>query len=434
MNIIKKNIKDLNPAVYNPRKDLQPGDVEYEHIKNSIEKFGYIDPIIYNKKNNVIIGGHQRFKVLKELGYKEIDCVEVDLEEKEEKALNIALNKIGGEWDMEALQVLLSEFDDEIKNQLGFDFEELQDLQLQFEQEIEKDILEDKVPEIPYQPKTKQGQIYQLGNHRLMIGDSTNIECVNKLMNGNIADLVVTDPPYNVNVSNSKGDTIKNDNMQDLEFYNFLNSAFKCLSDSLKDGGSYYIWCASSEFVNFIKAIKNNNLLFKQEIIWNKSQFILGRNDYHWKHEPCLYGWKDGASHYFINDRTQSTVIDEPVPEFNKMKKEELIELLEKIYSYETSVLYEKKPTVNDLHPTMKPVNLIARLIKNSSKQNEIVLDLFGGSGTTLIACEQLNRRCYMMEYDTKYADVIIKRWESLTGQKSILLNGGLEDGKLTEQ
>lgn len=252
-------------------------------------------------------------------------------------------------------------------------------------------------------------------------------------MNGEMADLVVTDPPYNVAIVGGShalspeerlkrgGLTIINDKMESGEFNSFLTKCFYNIEHSLKLGGAFYIWYASAEHINFETALNKNNLQVKEQLIWNKSSFTFGRADYHWKHEPCLYGWKDGACHYFTDDRTQSTVIEDKGIELKKLKKEELLKLLEEIFSdkVSTTIINEDKPSKCDLHPTMKPVKLFARLIKNSSKQEEIVLDLFGGSGSTLIACEQLNRRCNMMEYDEKYATVIVDRWEQLTGRKA---------------
>ena len=274
-----------------------------------------------------------------------------------------------------------------------------------------------------------------------MVGDSTNLEDVQKLMDGALADMVVTDPPYNVdytaketfmmkyrpNARIDKGQQvgIDNDAMTDSEFKAFLVSAFTNMREALKPGGAFYIWFASREHVRFETALNEVGMEVRQNLIWNKNHFVFSRQDYQWKHEPCLYGWKDGAGHYFIDDRSQTTVIEDQQPDFSAMKKDEMRRLLEEIYSdkVSTTILNEKKPQKSDLHPTMKPVKLIARQIKNSSRLGEKVLDLFGGSGTTLVACEQLDRQCYMMEYDPKYADVIIERWEALTGQKAVLLN-----------
>ena len=261
-----------------------------------------------------------------------------------------------------------------------------------------------------------------------MCGDSTNEDDVLKLMNSKLADLVVTDPPYNVDYVGKTKEAlkIKNDAMDSDSFFNFLNNAFKNIYKNIKDGGVFYIWYASREVVNFQTALENNNLMVKQELIWNKNSMVMGRQDYQWKHEPCLYGWKDGATHYFIDDRTQTTVIEDKGIELKKLKKEEMLKLLQDIYSdkISTTIINEDRPSVSDLHPTMKPIKLIARQIKNSSKENELILDLFGGSGSTLITCEQLNRKCYMMEYDPVYVDVIIQRWENFTGKKAVKIEG----------
>lgn len=219
---------------------------------------------------------------------------------------------------------------------------------------------------------------------------------------------------------------IENDNMGTEAFEDFLIKAFANMNDALKPGGAFYIWHASRTQKEFEQALNESNLKVKEQIIWVKNAFVFGRADYQWKHEPCFYGWKDGAPHYFTNDRTQTTVIEDAGYDFDKMKKQEAVDLLKSIFADKepTTVIHENRPTKNDLHPTMKPLKLIARLIHNSSKEQEKVLDLFGGSGSTLMACEQLNRKCYMMEYDPKYVDVIIQRWELFTGQKAVQLNG----------
>lgn len=239
-------------------------------------------------------------------------------------------------------------------------------------------------------------------------------------MDGEQADLLFTDPPYNVNVSNSEGMTIANDNMESSEFRKFLNDAFNCASKSLKPGGAFYVWHADSETINFRETCQENGLMIKQCLIWVKNGFCFGRQDYKWKHEPCLYGWKEGAAHYFVEEFNHPTVIEDML-DFDKMKKEEMKKLLQEIYSDKvaTTVIHEDKPLKNDLHPTMKPLKMCGELIRHSSRKEELVLDLFGGSGSTLIVCEQIKRRCNMMEYDEKYATVIVDRWEQLTGRKA---------------
>ena len=270
-----------------------------------------------------------------------------------------------------------------------FGFEDL-------EKDLERDVLEDEFDEneeLPITPYAKRGDVFILGNHRLMCGDSTIADDVAKLTDGKQMDMIFTDPPYNVDYEGSTGMKIQNDKQKDEDFYNFLSSAFINMANSVKPGGSIYCCHADIEGLNFRTAFKNAGFKLAECLIWVKNSLVLGRQDYHWRHEPILYGWREGGAHYFIDDRTQDTIW-----EYNK-------------------------PKANNLHPTMKPLELVGKAIKNSSKKNEKILDLFGGSGSTLIACEQLNRHCYMMELDPKYCDVIIKRWETLTGKKAVLLN-----------
>lgn len=394
MNIQKIKIENLKPAEYNPRKDLKPEDEEYKKIKRSILEFGYVAPVIVNK-DMTVIGGHQRLKVLKELGYTEIECVIVHLDKTREKALNIALNKISGEWDNEKLEVLLQELKQtEIDMDItGFDFDEIDDILQDIEGSKEDNFdVEQALNEIE-EPISKPGDIWLLGKHRLMCGDSTTKENVIRLMNKKEADMVLTDPPYNVDYvgKTSEALKIKNDNMNDTEFYNFLLDSFRNLYEIAKSGASIYVFHADSLGLIFRNAFISVGFKLAQCLIWLKNTFVMGRQDYQWRHEPILYGWKEGNAHYFVNDRTQSTIL-----EFDK-------------------------PSRNAEHPTMKPIDLLVQLIKNSSKEDYIIADLFGGSGSTLIAAEQTNRICYMMELDPKYCDVIIKRWENLTGNKAIL-------------
>lgn len=394
MNIQKIQTDKLIPATYNPRKDLKPSDAEYIKIKNSIENFGFVSPLIINK-DMTVIGGHQRLKVLKELGFTEVECIIVDLDKTNEKALNIALNKIQGEWDEEKLEALLQELklEDFDTNLTGFDFDEvdemLKDMNGSKEDEFDIDSAYEEIEE----PITKPGDIWILGKHRLMCGDSTQKENVMHLMNKQDADMLLTDPPYNVDYVGKTADALKivNDNMDDNQFYEFLKLAFKNMFDVTREGASIYVFHADTEGLNFRKAFKDAGFKLAECLIWKKDCFVMGRQDYQWQHEPVLYGWKEGAAHYFINDRTQSTIL-----EFDRPKQ-------------------------SALHPTMKPIDLIAKLIKNSSKENDIILDLFGGSGSTIIAAEQLNRSCYAMELDPKYCDVIVKRWETLTNKEAKL-------------
>lgn len=411
------NIDEIIP--YENNAKLHPEE-QIEQIKKSILEFGNNDPIAIDK-NNVIIEGHGRLLALKELGYKKVEVIKLGhLTEEQRKAYTLIHNKLtmNTDFDIEILESELAAIN--IIDMSDFDF----DLSIESEEiTIEDDYdVEEKLEQIE-EPKSKPGDIYQLGEHRLMCGDSTSLEDVKKLMNEEKADLLLTDPPYNVNISNSDGMTIENDNMSDDNFKQFLNAAFENASASLKKGGAFYIWHGDSETVNFRNACEDNELSVRQCLIWVKNGFNFGRQDYKWKHEPCLYGWKDGAGHYFIDEYNNPTVIEDNL-NIDLLKKEELKKLVEELLSDKvpTTIIHEDKPLKNDKHPTMKPINLLSFQIKNSSKKEEIVLDLFGGSGSTLISCEQLNRKCYMMEYDPKYVDVIIDRWETLTNKKAVLI------------
>lgn len=420
-NIVYLTLDEIKPYDNNPRNNTEA----VKQVKKSLRDFGFQNPIIVDK-DMVIICGHTRYEAAKELKLESVPVIIADeLTDQQVKAFRLVDNKTAeyAEWDYDKLM-------EEIANITDFDMGEYEFNLIEEEDDLEK-IVEDTPPdpELEEEAISKPGDIYILGNHRLMCGDSTKAADVEKLMDGAIADLIVTDPPYNVNIENSKGMKIENDDMSSAAFKEFLINAFTNLNNFLKPGGSFYIWFASREHVNFETALNEAGLEVRQELIWNKNSLILGRKDYQWKHEPCLYGWKDGASHYFIDDRTQTTIIEDKKPDIKKMKKEEMQKLLEEIYSdkISTTIINEDRPSVNDLHPTMKPLKLLARLIKNSSQStkagsntNNIVLDLFGGSGSTLIACEQLDRKCYMMEYDPHYADVIVKRWEDFTGRKAI--------------
>lgn len=384
MEFKKLNITDLVPADYNPRKKLKPGDAEFEKIKNSITEFGYVDPVIVNK-DLTVIGGHQRISVLKILGYTELDCVIIDIDKTKEKALNIALNKISGEWSKELLADLIKDLQslDYNTSFTGFDPPEIDAL---FNDIYPKGVQEDDFDEpLPETPISKQGDIWLLGRHRLICGDSTKLDIYTKLMEGKKANLVVTDPPYNVAYEGTAG-TIQNDNMEDKKFYEFLLEAYKGMHESLTDGGSIYVFHADRETVNFRTAFKDAGFFCHQTCIWVKNSPVLGRCDYQYNHEPVLVGWKPTAGHKFYADRKQRTT-----------------------WNFD-------RPTKSKYHPTMKPIALVAYPITNSSLTNSIVLDPFGGSGSTLIACEQTDRICYTIELDEKYADVIVKRYIEQVG------------------
>ena len=371
----------LKPAEYNPRKKLKPGDKEYEKIKNSIEEFGFADPLVVNA-DMTIIGGHQRLTVAKNLGYTEVPCAVVDIDKTREKALNIALNKITGAWDETMLADLLRDLEASDFNTsfTGFDPPEIEQL---FNQQFSKEVKEDDFDvegELKKPAFSKLVDMWFLGKHRVLCGDSTNEENYTALMDGVKANLVLTDPPYNVDVEETAG-KIMNDNMADEDFYKFLLSAYKCMYANLADDGSIYVWHADTEGLNFRKAYQAAGFYLSGCCIWKKNSLVLGRSPYQWIHEPCLFGWKQKGTHKWYSDRKQTTVWE-----------------------------YDKPRSSKD-HPTMKPVVLMSYPIRNSSATNGIVLDPFLGSGSTLIACCETDRVCRGIELDPKFMDVIVKRY-----------------------
>ena len=387
MVIEKKNTADLLPADYNPRKDLKPGDAEYEKLKRSIEQFGYVEPVIWNKTTGRVVGGHQRLKVLIDMGMTEVDCVVVELSEEKEKALNVALNKISGDWDKDKLALLIadlqgSDFDVSLT---GFEPAEIDALFKDTLKDGVKDDDFDVGAELEKPTFSKAGDIWTLGRHRLVCGDSTDPNTYDLLMNGTKANLVITDPPYNVNYEGSAG-KIKNDNMADEAFYAFLLDAYTQMHSAMADDASIYVFHADTEGLNFRKAFADAGFYLSGCCIWKKQSLVLGRSPYQWQHEPCLYGWKKNGKHQWYTGRKETTIW-----EFDKPKK-------------------------NGDHPTMKPIPLLAYPIMNSTMSNAVVLDPFGGSGSTLIACEQTDRICYTVELDEKFCDVIVKRYIEQVG------------------
>lgn len=365
----------------------------------------------------VAIGGNMRLRAMRELGWKQVIGKPLPADTDTETLTRWILldNANFGKWDFDKLA---NQYSTDLLNDLCIEIPPQPDAE---DEEEAKDDNCDPSELMPKTPESKLGDIYQLGGHRLIVGDSTKPEYLNALMEDEMADCIITDPPYNVNYEGSNGKKIENDNMSDDNFFNFLISAFSVANDHLKAGGAFYIWHADGSGNAFRSAAKHIGWQVRQCIIWNKNGFVLGRQDYHWKHEPCLYGWKDGAAHYFTGNRSLSTVMEQ-LQDLELMTKDELKEFIKKIFDgsqIATSVIDENKPLRNSEHPTMKPVPLIGRLIKNSSRYGDIILDMFGGSGTTLIAAEQLGRKCRMVEFDPVYADVIVKRWEEYTGEKA---------------
>ena len=368
-------VGQLKPAAYNPRKQLKPGDKEYEKIKNSIKEFGYVEPIIVNY-DMTVIGGHQRLNVLKDLGYEEVQCVVVHIEDEHKvKALNIALNKITGAWNEQLLADLIVDLQ-------SVDFN--------------VDLTGFEAPEMEKPAFSKAGDIWLLGGHRVICGDATLPETYARLMDGKKANLVLTDPPYNVNVEETAG-KIKNDNMPDDKFYQFLFNAFVNMEQNMEPDASIYVFHADTQGLNFRKAFKDAGFYLSGCCIWKKNALVLGRSPYQWQHEPCLFGWKLNGKHQWYSDRKQTT-----------------------IWEYD-------RPKASKEHPTMKPVALMAYPIQNSSMSHCIVLDPFLGSGSTLMACQQTNRICYGIELDEKFVDVIVKRYINEYGDKGVFV---LRDGK----
>lgn len=384
--------KGLIPYAKNSRTH---SEAQVAQIAGSIKEFGFNNPVLIDEDNG-IIAGHGRVMAAQKLGLQAVPCIRLaHLSDTQRKAYVIADNRLAlnAGWDDQMLTLELQELDGEDfdLSLLGFEADELNAL-LNPIKETEGLTDEDAVPDVPEEPKTKPGDIYQLGRHRLMCGDSTSIDAVEKLMDGQLADILITDPPYNVAYEGSNGLKIKNDDMGDDQFRQFLRDAFVAADTVMKSGAVFYIWHADSEGYNFRGACKDTNWKVRQCLIWNKDALVMGRQDYHWKHEPCLYGWKEGAGHLWATDRKQTTIL-----EF-------------------------KKPKRNDVHPTMKPVELIEYQLLNNTKGQDIVLDLFGGSGSTMIAAEKNGRTARLMELDPKYCDVIVKRWEDFTGQKAELV------------
>jgi len=388
----QQSVEDLIPYARNARTH---SDDQVDKIAASIREFGFLNPIITDGENG-IVAGHGRIMAAKKLGMDEVPTVEAaHLSDAQKRAYILADNRLALDagWDDELLRVEFTELQDAgfDLNLTGFTDDEIAALEPNPEPE-EGLTDEDAVPEEPETPVTVEGDVWVLGNHRLMCGDSTSIDAIERLMDGNKADMWLTDPPYNVAYEGGTSDalTIQNDEMSDEDFRQFLSDSYVAADANMKAGAVFYIWHADSEGYNFRGAAKDIGWTIRQCLIWNKHSLVMGRQDYHWKHEPCLYGWKEGAGHLWAADRKQTTVM-----EFNR-------------------------PSRSGEHPTMKPVELFAYQILNNTKGGDAVLDSFGGSGTTIIAAEKHGRHGRCMELDPKYCDVIINRWQDFTGQQAL--------------
>ncbi len=410
-------IEDLQFADYNPRAATKK---EAAELKKSLERFGFVEPVVVNsdpKRKNIIIGGHFRVRTAKDLGIKEVPVHYVKIsEEKKERELNLRLNKNLGHWDAE----LLVEFDENMLLDVGFESGELDAMfaDLKLDEDNDKD---DEVPEVAEESTTQIGEIWKLGRHRIMCGDATNPEHIKKLMDGQQADVVFTDPPYNVNYKGHGKKTsngIANDNMADSAFGKFLEKVFKNYVEAVKAGAGLYVFHSSSSQAQFEYAIEKAGMEVKNQLIWNKPAAALGWGDYRWKHEPFFYCAVKGKKVQFYGDRKHSTVWD-----FQKTDAQ-LFAWAQKMKRAEeqgkTTVWSMARDKVGEyVHPTQKPVELIVYALRNSSKSGDLVLDFFMGSGSTLIAAEKSERSCFGLELDPKYVDVIIKRWEDYTGEKA---------------
>lgn len=421
MQIEQMQTGKIKPFEKNPRRN----DDSVDAVANSIKAFGFRAPIIVDR-DLVIIAGHTRWKAAKKLQLKTVPVIIAeDMTEEQAQAYRIADNSAGSAstWDDELLQEILADIGTAYDMaDFGLDTEAYIDTG-----EFPDDIEDDEPPAPPKIAVTKYGQIIRLGEHVLLCGDATRAEDMARLMRaagieGGGLDMIMTDPPYNVAIEGETEEhlTIENDDMSDDQFLAFLIKAFSNMAEYLKAGGAFYIWHASMKSHLFREACEETGLTVKQYLEWIKSIFVLGRQDYQWRHEPCIYGWKEGAPHYFIPTRNLSTAEEQESIDIEALTEQEAKIMLRNILKETpTDAIHDKKPAASRDHPTMKPVTLLARLIYNSSHTGDTVLDPFGGSGSTLMACEQLHRRCIMMELDPIYCDVIVKRWEALTGKQA---------------
>ncbi len=390
MVIERKRTADLIPADYNPRKDLKPGDVEYEKLKRSIEQFGYVEPVIWNKTTGFVVGGHQRLKVLLDMGITEVECVVVEMDAEKEKALNIALNKISGEWDKDKLALLIADLQgaDFDVSLTGFEPAEIDSLFKDKEDAQEDNFDVDAELEKPC--FSKPGDIWQLGRHRVICGDSTKPETYALLLGDTKVNLVCTDPPYLVKLESTSG-KIKNDDLDDEQGYAFLKNAFECFHEAMAKDASIYVFYATAKARVFHDAYEDAGFKVGAGLVWKKDRLVLTRTDWKYIHEPVIWGWRKDGKHIWYGDQKQKTVF-----EFDRIKN-------------------SKEDGCG--HPSSKPVPLIAYLIKQCTMTNGLVLDGFLGSASTLIACEQLNRVCYGIELEPKFVDVAVQRYIAQVGR-----------------
>lgn len=422
-------IGDVRPYEDNPRRN----DSAVQAVANSLREFGWKQPIVVDA-DGTIVAGHTRYKAAQALGMTEVPVVVAsDLTPEQCAAYRLADNRVGelATWDSELLAQELDGLADFDMERFGFDDSDFQ-MPEAFDEPMPLDEVREVEPDDSAPDRVKAGELWRMGDHVLLCGDATNPEDVKRLieaMGGGSADMLLTDPPYNVDVTGGTADELKiqNDCFDDeADFKRFLLRAFKSAQAHMKAGAGAYIWLASMHLPAFASAMVESGISWRQVLVWVKNAFALGRQDYQWRHELCLYGWKDGAAHYFFDSRTETTVIEDVKPDPKKMTKAELVEFAQSVLTEKqaSTVLEFDKPSRSEEHPTMKPVKLFAYLVRNSSRPGDLVLDPFAGSGTTVIACEQLKRRAAVMELDPHYASVIVERWEHLTGKTAVRADG----------
>ena len=412
---------NLDVLSYDPSNARKHSEKNLHAIAASLTEFGQRKPIVVTA-DNVVVAGNGTLEAARSLGWSKIDVVRAPAEWSSEqlKAFALADNRTAelAEWDTKELAKQLDELID-----AGFDVSEFgfstEDTSI-----LEIETTEDEAPEPPAKPVSKVGDVWLLGRHRVVCGDSTDAKVLSAALGGQLADCVMTDPPYNVAYEGGTKDklTIQNDDMSDEDFDKFLLGFYEAALENTKAGGPIYVFHSDMGGGAFRRQMLDAGWLFKQCLIWAKDSLVLGRQDYNWQHEPILYGWKPGAAHSWYGPFTNTTLIELSKQDFSASTREELLELVEQMFST-SSLVRDKKPHRNALHPTMKPISLVAKLLKNSCVRDDRVLDPFGGSGSTLIACEQLGLRAGLVELDPKYCDVIVKRWEEFTGEKAVLEN-----------
>lgn len=411
----------INTVKANPNNPRIIKDDKFAKLVKSINEFPQmlnLRPIVVND-DMVVLGGNMRLKACKEAGLKEIPIIKAsELTEQQQKEFIVKDNVGYGEWDWNDLA---NNWDVDELTEWGLDIPGF------VNEEVIAEVVEDDfdVPEGDIKTDIVLGDLFEIGEHKLLCGSSTETDTWSRLFGDKLCDMVMTDPPYNVNYEGGTGLKIMNDQMTNDSFYQFLYDFYTALGTYTKPGGAWYVWHADSEGANFRQAFKDSGLLLKQCLIWVKNALVMGRQDYHWKHEPCLYGWKEGAAHYFTDDRTKTTVIEDVV-DFKKLSKKELLDLIKEVTSdkQKTTIIHCDKPSKNDVHPTMKPIKLLAPLIENSSKIGELIADGFLGSGSTMVAAHQLKRKCYGTELDPKYCQVIVDRMLNLDPTLEVKRNG----------